>query len=273
MYTIANLTPTVSSLMKLQGETSDSKRYLEAVLEKAKQMGITSVEKVLIYAPDALGVHLHKRFKSCFDKVGRIAPVSVEVQAVYPSKTPVCFATMFTGVLPEVHGICTYEKPVVKMQTLFDTAIASGKKVAIAAVAGSSIDLIFRERKIDYFSEQYDPQVTDRIQDLIKTGRHDLILAYHQEYDDMLHKTDPFSAEAIKAMENHISSFERLAKSFNYYWSEYNRLIIFAPDHGAHVDPATGKGYHGLDIPEDMEVVHYYGLYKKDSSKIFNKGL
>ncbi|KQC14652.1 MAG: hypothetical protein APR63_05320 [Desulfuromonas sp. SDB] len=265
MYTIANLTPTVCSLMKLKEGLSDGKKYIEEVVDRAEQMKVTSVEKVLIYAPDALGVHLHNQYRSCFDRVKRIAPISVEVQSVYPSKTPVCFASMFTGVLPAIHGICSYEKPVVKIPTLFDSAIDSGKKVTIVAVADSSIDLIFRERKIDYFSEQYDPQVTDRTQDLLKNNGHDLILAYHQEYDDILHKTEPFSAEAIQAMENHIVSFETLAETFNDYWSGYDRLIIFAPDHGAHVDPSSGKGYHGLDIPEDMEVIHYYGIYKKNS--------
>ena len=32
--------------------------------------------------------------------------------------------------------------------------------------------------------------------------------------------------------------------------------MVFAPDHGAHVDP-EGRGDHGVDIPEDLEVFHY----------------
>lgn len=265
MYTIASVTSTVASLLSLNHGIQNDNEVIENVLENAQQVGVHSVKKVFIYAPDALGMHLHGRFQSCFDKVKSLAPISVEVQSIFPTFTPVCFATMFTGVPPAVHGICKYEKPVVKTKTLFDSAIDAGKKVAIVAVADSSIDIIFRDRKIDYFTEEYDPQVTDRTEELIKSSKHDLILAYHQEYDDMLHKTEPFSTEAIKALNNHISSFERLAYSFNRLWQQHDRLIVFAPDHGAHIDTESGKGSHGLDIPEDMELIHYYGIYSGNS--------
>lgn len=261
MATIASVTPTVCSLMGIKHDKTKENIHLESVINNAKQIGIDSVKKVLIYAPDALGVHLHKRFKSSFEKVKSIASIGVEVQSVSPSITPVCFATMFTGVPPKIHGIRKYEKPVIKTITLFDRAISAGKKVAIVAIAGSSIDIIFRERKIDYFSEEYDPQVTNRTVELIKANEHDLILTYHQEYDDMLHQTEPFSSEAIQAMNNHISSFEILSDAFNRFWRQHDRLIVFAPDHGAHLDTKTGKGNHGLDIPEDMELIHYYGVY------------
>ena len=39
------------------------------------------------------------------------------------------------------------------------------------------------------------------------------------------------------------------------------RLVVFSPDHGVHLDEETGKGGHGLDIPEDMEVRSFWGIY------------
>ena len=261
MATIASVTPTVCSLMGIEFDGTGSPRPLQPVMHQARQTGIETAKKVLIYAPDAIGVHLHKRFPTAFEKVKNTAPISIEVQAVMPTVTPVCFATMFTGVPPKVHGIRKYEKPVVKTTTLFDRALSAKKKVDIVAVEGCSIDLIFRERKLDYYTEQYDPQVTDRTIELLKADEHDLILAYHQEYDDVMHKTEPFSAESTQAMNNHISSFKRLAEAFNNHWRQYDRMIVFAPDHGAHIDAETGNGSHGLDIPEDMELVHYYGVY------------
>jgi len=247
--------------MGIEGDNMQMPIPLESVIHEAKRIGTESVKKVLIYAPDAIGVHLHKRFQSSFEKVRNIASLCVEVESVTPTLTPVCFATMFTGAPPEVHGIRKYEKPVVKTVTLFDRALSAQKKVAIVAVAGCSIDLIFRERKLDYFTEKYDPQVTNRTIELMKADEHDLILAYHQEYDDTMHQTNPFSSKATQAMNNHIASFERLAKAFNNYWRQYNRLIIFAPDHGAHTDTETGKGSHGSDTPDDMELIHYYGMF------------
>ena len=69
--------------------------------------------------------------------------------------------------------------------------------MAIVAVADSSIDRIFRNRNIDYFSEIYDKQVTSRTIQLIKANVHDFIVAYHQEYDDALHRSTPESKQVF----------------------------------------------------------------------------
>jgi hypothetical protein len=218
------------------------------------------INKCLIYAPDALGYDLCTAHPKFFDRVRAHAPNEVLVQSVVPSVTPVCFASMFTGAQPRVHGIQEYERPVLKCDTLFDALVRAGKRVALVAVKNSSIDLIFRNRSLSYFSEQYDPEVTARVIRLMEENNHDLILAYHQEYDDNLHRTTPFSAECLEALEKHIASFELLAKEFEHAWRNYSRALFFTPDHGGHVDTATGKGTHGLDIPEDMVVKHFMSL-------------
>ena len=69
------------------------------------------------------------------------------------------------------------------------------------------------------------------------------ILAYHQEYDDTMHATTPFDEKAIQAAKSNIAGFIEMAKAFDEYWSSHNRVITFAPDHGAHVNPSTGKGF------------------------------
>jgi len=51
-----------------------------------------------------------------------------------------------------------------------------------------------------------------------------------------------------------------LANTCKEKWKDSKYLIVFAPDHGAHIDPVTGKGAHGENIPEDMEVTHYFGF-------------
>jgi hypothetical protein len=43
-------------------------------------------------------------------------------------------------------------------------------------------------------------------------------------------------------------------------WRSCMNAIIFAPDHGAHIDSASGHGDHGVDIPEDMQLFHWYGI-------------
>ncbi len=51
-----------------------------------------------------------------------------------------------------------------------------------------------------------------------------------------------------------------MAEAANLGWKDKGPVIAFAPDHGAQLDPSTGKGHHGLDIPEDMDIFHCYGM-------------
>ena len=132
--------------------------------------------------------------------------------------------------------------------------------MAIVAVKKSSIDTIFQGRTIDYFSEDYDPQVTARAQVLIEEGVHDLVLAYLQEYDDTLHRTTPFSEDALLAMRKNIAAFDHLCTILDRAWSQYDRAVLFCPDHGGHIDPVSGRGTHGLASPDDLEVLHFFGL-------------
>jgi hypothetical protein len=167
---------------------------------------------------------------------------------------------MFTGAGPAEHGIKKYEKPVLGCDTVFDAFARAGKRVALIAVKGSSIDTIFRGRNVDYFSEDYDPEVIARAAVVIEKGMHDIVFAYVQEYDDTLHRTTPFSDPALQAMRNNIAAFDHICQVIDRAWAGYDRAILFCPDHGAHVDPTTGRGTHGLPTPEDLEVLHFFAL-------------
>lgn len=240
---------------------------LQTVIEAAhRQLKGTRIDKCLVYAPDAIGTALFREYESYFRPVLRHAPFAVPLQSVTPPKTPVCFASMFTGASPEVHGIRTYEKPVLACDTLFDALARAGKRIAIVAVEDSSIDRIFRERPIDYFPEKYDEQVTNRVLALLETHKYDFIVLYHQEYDDALHATSPRSQQALRALQNHIRSFDVLATACEEHWRDANHSIVFAPDHGAHFDPVAGKGTHLENIPEDMEVTHFFGFRQAERS-------
>jgi hypothetical protein len=192
--------------------------------------------------------------------IAKYADIRIPLLAVMPPKTPVCFASMFTGGQPIDHGIMKYERPVLRCETLFDVLLCANQSIAIVAVGNSSIDLIFRERKIEYFSERYDEEVVERTVELIEENRHNLIIVYQQEYDDMIHKNDPFLDLCIQAVTHHVHSFITIASTSLNAWSGHNNAIIFAPDHGAHFDSASGHGDHGLDIPEDMQLFHWYGI-------------
>ncbi|MCJ7561009.1 alkaline phosphatase family protein [Candidatus Bathyarchaeota archaeon] len=264
---IRAVTPTLCYLLGISPPALSTSLPLADVLRISRTVfNDEKVEKCLVFAPDALGNHLYSRSPALFKEVARLAPIEVSLQSVMPSKTPVCFASMFTGAMPDQHGIRKYEKPVLQCDTLFDALNRAGKRVAIVVVRNCSIDLIFRGRDIDYYSESYDPNVTERVISLLEADRYDFILAYHQEYDDVMHATAPFAEEAIQAAKNNIAGFVQMTKAFDEHWSRYNRMIAFTPDHGAHMNSTIGKGDHGEDIPEDMEIKHFYGFRRSKGS-------
>lgn len=233
-----------------------------------------TVERVLVYAPDAIGrVFLDSR-PELKKRLVAASDVQVELRSMTPPKTPVCFASMFTGALPDVHGIRKYERPVLTCDTLFDalarrdmTELSDNsdrvpnptrKRVAIVAVKGSSMDIIFRNRPIDYYTEEDDQQVTERALELVRDNKYDFIVAYHQEYDDTVHRTRHDGPEALAAAGRHVETFVRLSQATEEHWAGHNRALLFAPDHGAHFDAAKGRGDHCDDIPEDMDVLHFW---------------
>jgi hypothetical protein len=267
---IASVTPTLCRLLSVEPPAVCSAPALELVLA----LGLARVERVLVYAPDAIGrvfLDSHPELKK---RLVAASDVQVELRSMTPPKTPVCFASMFTGAPPEVHGIRKYERPVLTCDTLFDALARrdmtelsdnsdrvpsrGGNRVAIVAVKGSSMDIIFRNRSIDYFTEEYDQPVTERALELVRDDRHDFIVAYNQEYDDTLHRTRHDGPEALAAAERHVETFVRLWQATEEHWAGYNRALVFAPDHGAHFDAAKGRGDHGEDIPEDMDVLHFW---------------
>ncbi|MBM3291549.1 hypothetical protein FJY84_02600 [Candidatus Bathyarchaeota archaeon] len=267
MSSISSLTPTICSLMKIDPPLNSTAESLKIVQDYAANiLGEKVVEKILIYAPDAIGLSLYNDFKDDFITVESIAPLKVLLKAELPTYTPVCFGSMFTGASPEVHGIKKYEKPVLKCDTLFDALSRANKKVAIVAVTNSSIDLIFKKRAIDYYSLEYDPQVNEMTQLLIEEKDYDFILVYNQEYDDIMHASTPRDPKALDAFRNHLSAFNKISNTFNQRLQKKNRAIVFAPDHGTHLDANTGKGAHGTDLKEDIEVNHFWGIYNKNNN-------
>ena len=218
--------------------------------------GIEKVEKCLIYAPDGIGRIIQVKYPGLFTGIRQIINHSEPLQSVYPPMTPICFAAMFTGASPDVNGISTYIKPVIKMETIFDAMLKAGKKVAIVAVTNGSIDLMYKERDLDYFSEPDDARV-------IETGlkvmdKYDFLVLYNNEYDSILHRGDLYGEDCLNAVVHHTEAFIKLAGAVNNAWGNFNRLLVFAPDHGAHLNSDGNISTHGLNIPDDMDLLHHY---------------
>jgi len=259
-YTIASITPTICQLMEIKKPDISEASAINEIIELAKKTVNSKIDKCLVYVPDGIGLNFYNKYKEKFQPVEEYSSYDIDLCSIFPPKTPVCFASMFTGAMPVVHGITEYMKPILKCETLFDAFVKADKKVAIIAVRNSSLDIIFQERKIDYYCEEYDPEVILRAMECLVEDDYDLIVVYQQEYDDALHKTSPESEEALKAVDNHIFQFTKIAKLVEKVWEKYNRLVIFTPDHGAHFDQEKGIGIHGENIPDDMLVKHFFTI-------------
>lgn len=259
--TIASVAPTLCALCGVKPPFSCEAAALDPVLDLARRvLDGQPVERCLVFAPDALGDQVRSARPDLAAAVAALAPLAVPLRSIDPPWTPVCFASMFTGAPPAVHGIRRYEKPVLSVDTVFDAFARAGRRVALVAVTDSSIDRIFRGRALDYFSEKYDPWVTEKALSLVAADRHDLVVAYHQEYDDVMHALGPAHPRALRGARNSVEAFADLAAAFDAGWARHHRALVFAPDHGAHPDAATGGGAHGTADAADMDLAHWWAV-------------
>ena len=174
-----------------------------------------------------------------------------------PSVTPVCFGTMYTGATPDVHGIRSYTKPTLTVKTLFDAMIEAGLKPAICSTGTDSISLIFKNRDMDYFIFDTPEEVNDKAEALIRENRHHLIVAYNGNYDSTMHRCGPENEESLRALAENAAAWRRLCLAASEGWGGLNWVSAFATDHGCHTLP-DGRGSHGEDREEDMNVVHLW---------------
>lgn len=241
---------------------SDKETVTELLDLVAQKTENGKVDRMLIYNPDAVGQWVFEKYRSKFADVEAHTDLQVDYITEMPPKTPVCFATMFSGVHPEVHGIQRYTKPQLTIDTLFDSWVRSGKKVAMVAVANQSIPRIFAGRNIDYYLLPYDGEVVEKALELIALNQYDIIEVYNQEYDDSMHLTHPKSKRALRALDHYNDSYRRLCEAVDEHWGAHDTLVSFSTDHGVH-RAFYGLGQHGSDITKDRNIVHFYGVKSK----------
>ena len=222
-----------------------------------EKFGESGVDRIFMYNPDAIGEWVYKKYPHLLKETAVRTELAVNFETVMPSVTPVCFGTMYTGAQPSVHGIRTYAKPIIKIDSLFDAMIRNGKKCAIVAELGCSMAEIFLEREMDYFIYPTIPEVNAKACELILEDKYDLICVYNGNYDAVMHKNGPESIEALSEMRANSFAFAEFYELIKGNWN-HNTLIGFAMDHGCHeIDGDCGS--HGLDMEEDLNIVHLYG--------------
>jgi predicted AlkP superfamily pyrophosphatase or phosphodiesterase len=252
------LTSVAASLCSALGvdKPNQANEPLEALVKLCEGKG---VDRVLMYNPDAIALWIFEKYTDLFTPVMLNTDVTLPLESVMPSVTPVCFGTMYTGASPEIHGIQAYVKPVIKTDSVFDALVRAGKKPCIVSTGNDSMSKIYLEREMDYFIVETPDEANEKAVELIKEDKYDFIAVYNGNYDGTMHRYGPESEESIEALKHNIKAFETLSDAVRENWQNHKTLIGFAPDHGCH-EIDGGCGSHGLYMPEDMNIVHFYGI-------------
>ena len=231
----------------------------EALLKLAEEKAGGKIDRAVMYNPDAIALWLYETYPDKFRPAGECSDLALPMTSVMPSVTPVCFGSMYTGVMPAVHGIQSYTKPVLRQETLFDAFLRAGKRCAIVSTEGDSISKIFLERQMDYFIYKTVSAVNRKALALVKSGAYDLITIYNGNYDSRMHAKGPESGYALRALDANVDFYARLATAIKKYYAGQRVFYGFCPDHGCHLIDGN-RGTHGLDMEEDMNVIHFYGV-------------
>ena len=239
---------------------ADPSEALCEYVEKA--FGGEHADRIFMYNPDAIATWVYQKYPQLVKEVKTKAELELPFCTVMPSVTPVCFGTMYTGAQPTVHGIRQYEKPVIKIDTIFDALIRCGKKPAIVAQTKCSMAMIYLEREMDYFIYPTVDEVNAKAAELILDDQYDFIAVYNGNYDSRMHKCGPESFEALAELHANSHAFSMFCSMIETHWKHHNTLVGFAMDHGCH-EIDGGCGSHGLDMDEDLNITHLYRAYPK----------
>ena len=237
----------------------DLTAYVDRVFQGEK------ADRLIMFNPDAVAQWLYEKYPAFFLEAKNRIDLEVPMQTVMPSVTPVCFGTMYTGAQPAVHGIQKYEKPVITIDTFFDALIRAGKKpVIISHHKSSSMSIIYKREDLpmDYFVCETFSEANAVAAELILKDEHDVIIIYNGNYDHAMHHNGPESPIALGELRGNVLTFSLFCELIKRNWQHHNTRIGFGMDHGCHeIDGNSGS--HGLDMEEDLNIVHLYKGYPK----------
>ena len=231
-------------------------------------------DRIFMFNPDAIGQWIAEKYPTFLREVTQRTTLALPLRSPMPSVTPVCFGTMYTGAQPEVHGIQKYEKPIIRIDTIFDALIRAGKKCAIIAQGVCSMSKIFLEREMDYYILPNVEEINACAARLIMEDKYDFIACYNGNYDTIMHYHGPESKEALGELRMNSHAFGAIYEQIRTQWTNHRTLLGFAMDHGSHdIDEIRkGKhylGHHATDMPEDLNICHHYaalGATKEDEA-------
>ena len=215
-------------------------------------------DRVVLYHADAVGLYIWQKYTSLFASVCANTSLALPLISTVESVTPVAHASMYTGLDPAGHGIRTYVRPQLTCSTLYDEMLMQGRRPVILAQEDSTFLHIFKGRDMEYHDAPNAEEIQEKALELIARDDYDLLSIHTFEYDNAAHHYGPESKEALNALALEARGFARIAEALRENKKDHRILLGYCPDHGQHLEPG-GNGAHGSKLPEDMNVLHFYG--------------
>lgn len=261
-YNDTPITKTASTILTLLGLQPDPSMAapIDAVLDGAQQaFGRKRCGRILMYHPDAVAMWIYERYRNYFEELEQRLPHRLSMLSPVPPVTPVCFASMYSGLDPRRHGIMKYEKPVLKVKTVFDRMAEEERRAAVVSTEGDSVSRIFLGRGIDYFIYPTKEECNRKALALIEQDRHELIVVYNGDYDYFMHRFSPEGKRPLRALRENTETCCELYDAVKRCWKDHDSVAAFATDHGCH-RAGLLFGNHGIDAPCDRNIVYFYGF-------------
>ena len=215
-------------------------------------------DRVVLYHADSVPMYVWQQYPYLIAPIYRYVSVTVPFVSTIIPCTPPAHASMYTGMTTYGHGIFGYWRPQLTCDTLYDRLVEAGKKAAIVAMTDSTFLHIFAGRDIEYYECETTDEIEATTKKLIESDEYDFISVHTFAYENAAHAHGPESEQALHALEVEAKGFANIAEAMKPFSEKHRILLSYSPDHGHHLVP-RGVGEHCLVIPEDMNVLHFFG--------------
>jgi len=239
----------------LPGEYAPGVKWVSKILKD--RLG-GKAERAILYHADAVGMHMWQKYTDLFAPVHKHTSLALPFCSTLEPVTPVAHASMYTGLMPEEHGIKTYVRPRLLCSTLYDEMIKAGLRPVIVAQEDSSFLHLFSGRDIKSYECVTSFDTVSTALKVIEEDDYDLLSIHVFDYDTAAHNCGPEAKESKNAIAFEAEGFDKIVTAAKKYGHGRNALISYSPDHGQHL-VKPGKGDHLFEIPEDMNIVHFFG--------------
>ncbi|KYH39339.1 MAG: hypothetical protein AYL28_000630 [Candidatus Bathyarchaeota archaeon B23] len=247
-YDMRSIAPTVCGVL---GVRPPSSAEAEAIAEAVRPLGV--VEHLAVVVLDAFGISTWRRVKAVTPTFNALAERhSLIIRAVYPTITPVNFATMVTGAGPERHGIRERTQRI-RLETVFDVLREGEMTSATAARALSSLGMLISPHvdQPGIAASNRDEEVCRIALEALERGVN-LLWVQLLDVDEAGHRYGPLSREGREAAarcDRHLRAIAEAAERRGF-------SLIALADHGQHGEVVDGvvKGTHGSRREEDLYV-------------------